>query len=101
MKLNFNSMWKYIAGGGTVLGYQAFYEVNRKMLNFIIMNMNDKLDLLYHNTEKSNKDKNEVLELNKYLQEVYSIFIIINLEKYTIKVVTKILRNYLNLGKRN
>lgn len=37
MKLNFNlnSIWKFVVGGGTVLGIQAFYErmVNKKQEN--------------------------------------------------------------------
>lgn len=70
-------MWKYIAGGGTVLGYQAFYErmTSKKKnaeFNQTINNMNDKLDLLYDNMDKSNKDKNEILEIKKYFNEVKS-----------------------------
>jgi flagellar biosynthesis GTPase FlhF len=40
--------------------------------NQTINNMNDKLDLLYDNMDKSNKDKNEILEIKKYFNEVKS-----------------------------
>lgn len=26
LKTNFNKLWKYVVGGGIVLGYQAWYE---------------------------------------------------------------------------
>jgi hypothetical protein len=49
MKFNFNSIWKYIAGGGT--GYQAFYErftskQKAEEVNRNIQDMNQKIDSL-------------------------------------------------------
>nr|YP_009327843.1 hypothetical protein [Epichloe festucae]APB96802.1 hypothetical protein [Epichloe festucae]APB96862.1 hypothetical protein [Epichloe hybrida] len=75
MKFNFNSIWKYIAGGGTVLGYQAFYErITSKQkaeeVNRNIQDMNQKIDSLYDNMEKTNKDKNEIIDMQNSFKEV-------------------------------
>lgn len=62
-------MWKYIAGGGTVLGYQAFYDrlaSKSKTLevNNTIKEINNKIDLLQESINKSN-DKSDIISINK------------------------------------
>ena len=51
MKNNLNTIWKYVVGGGTVLGYQAFYERISSKKNAqdtvnMIKSVNEKIDVL-------------------------------------------------------
>nr|YP_010164148.1 hypothetical protein K8J96_mgp30 [Metarhizium album]QRK27472.1 hypothetical protein [Metarhizium album] len=75
MKFNFNSIWKYIAGGSTVLGYQAFYETitskqKAEEVNRNIKDMNLKIDSLCDNMKNTNKDKNEIIDMQNSFKEV-------------------------------
>jgi hypothetical protein len=74
MKLNLNSIWKYVAGGGTVLGYQAFYErmVNKNQTTEFkdaVNSINNKLDLIYEDACKNTADKSEILEMKRSFKE--------------------------------
>lgn len=70
MKLNFNSIWKYVAGGGTVLGYQAFYDrmVYKNKTNDVLDAINsikEKIDSLSEEIDTSKVDKSHCLELEE------------------------------------
>ena len=66
MKFNFNlnSIWKFVVGGGTVLGYQAFYErmVNKKPeneMNDAIKSIKEKI-FLSKKIANSNEDNRKI-----------------------------------------
>lgn len=76
MKLNFNlnSIWKFVVGGGTVLGYQAFYErmVNKKPeneMNDAIKSIKDKIHDLSKKIANSNEDNREILEMKESIRK--------------------------------
>lgn len=74
MKLNLQSLWKYVAGGGTVLGYQAFYErianKNRTIeLNDALNSINKKVDLICENVCKNTGNNCDTTEVQRSLKE--------------------------------
>nr|BAM29337.1 hypothetical protein [Lentinula edodes] len=51
MRSNFNNIWKYVAGGGTVLGYQAWWDrmsnkSSASQMKSTITNVDAKLDII-------------------------------------------------------
>nr|UYL26251.1 hypothetical protein [Cordyceps militaris] len=74
MKFNFNSIWKYIAGGGTVLGYQAFYErltnkSNAKVLQKDMELLQTKIDIMNQNITNFKGDEEKIKALENSIKE--------------------------------